>query len=108
MLLKCCQTWNDNEVLFEHLSMVVVKAKLPMVPNHCLIIPRRHRESLLDLICFNFSHLQACIRRLEELYGRDYHLSTENKAPADLDTEHLHLHYMPKVTTQLLGIKNHD
>ncbi len=79
----------------------VIYNRAPLVPGHCLVIPKRHAARLQELSADESAELLALVRRFAPLllaaYGCDgYDLSLQDGASAGQTVPHLHLHIVPR------------
>ena len=85
----------------------------PLVPGHCLIVPKRHVTRLIELGAVERDELFRCAPRMAELlmqvYGCDgYDLSMQQGASAGQTVMHLHLHIVPRRPDDLPSSNWHD
>ena len=78
----------------------------PVLPGHSLVIPTRHVQSLLDLkeneIRQFFSTAVKATRILLKAFNTDaFDWSVQEKKEAGQSIEHLHLHIVPRIKSDL-------
>lgn len=83
----------------EHMRAVYNLA--PMLPGHCLIVPRRHATRLSDLSAGEGAEMLAFAAQIATLvmttYGcTGYDLSLQEGEAAGQTVDHLHLHIIPR------------
>jgi histidine triad (HIT) family protein len=89
------------EVLFESLDVLVFMDLLPMTSGHCLVIPKVHRQDLLELEREESASLIDASQRagrafMESLGAKGFNLLTNIGHEADQSQFHAHLHLIPR------------
>jgi bis(5'-adenosyl)-triphosphatase len=85
----------------------------PMLPGHCLIVPRRHVAHLCDLTAAESAELLRFAARIASVVMRvygctAYDLSLQEGLAAGQTVEHLHLHIIPRREGDLPGSNWHS
>ncbi|MFO7697783.1 MAG: HIT domain-containing protein [Anaerolineae bacterium] len=85
----------------------------PMLPGHCLIVPKRHVAHLCDLTAAESAELLHFAARIAavvmRVYGcTGYDLSLQEGTVAGQTLEHLHLHIIPRREGDLSGKNWHS
>lgn len=89
---------NDYKVLEDGVSLAFLDHR-PLFPGHCLLVPRRHLETLADvpaeLIAVLFSNAQLLARAMEEGLGAEGSFVAVNNRVSQ-SVPHLHIHVVPR------------
>ncbi len=89
---------NDYKVLEDRVSLAFLDHR-PLFPGHCLLVPRRHLETLADvpaeLIAVLFSNAQLLARAMEEGLGAEGSFVAVNNRVSQ-SVPHLHIHVVPR------------
>jgi bis(5'-adenosyl)-triphosphatase len=85
----------------------------PMLPGHCLIVPKRHVAHPCDLMAAESAELLRFAARIAavvmRVYGcTGYDLSLQEGTVAGQTLEHLHLHIIPRREGDLSGTNWHS
>lgn len=78
----------------------------PILPGHCLIIPKNHLSSLLDIPTTDMTEMmlfsRKIIRVLSKAFGTSsYDWTIQEGQPAGQTIEHLHIHIIPRTADDL-------
>jgi histidine triad (HIT) family protein len=89
------------EVLFETDDAMVFMDLLPMTRGHCLVIPKQHRQDLLDVQASESIALIDASQRagrafIEVLDAKGFNVLTNIGLEADQSQFHAHLHLIPR------------
>jgi histidine triad (HIT) family protein len=91
----------NAEVLFQSDDVLVFMDLLPMTQGHCLVIPKIHRQDLLELERDESASLIEASQRvgrafMEVLDAKGFNLLTNIGHEADQSQFHAHLHLIPR------------
>ena len=85
--------------VFEDASSLAFLDHRPLFPGHCLLIPRRHLETLADvpseLLLALFSNAQLLAAAMEEGLGAEGSFVALNNRVSQ-SVPHLHIHIVPR------------
>jgi histidine triad (HIT) family protein len=93
----------DGEIpaqfVFRSDTLVVFLDKSPLFRGHCLVVPRAHRETLLDVPSAELGPLMECVKNvagaLERGLGADGSFVALNNRVSQ-SVPHLHMHVVPR------------
>jgi histidine triad (HIT) family protein len=88
-----------SEIVFEDSVSAAFLDHRPVFPGHCLLVPRAHRETLLDLtyelVAALFSNAQVLARAVEEgLDAEGSFVAVNNRVSQSVP--HFHIHVIPR------------
>lgn len=77
----------------------------PILPGHCLVIPKRHVERYEDLTEAESIEMTLFIKKLHKAVSKvqgsdDYLLLQKNGKSIGQSVPHVHIHYIPKRSTE--------
>jgi bis(5'-adenosyl)-triphosphatase len=105
---KCafCRSNQHLAVIFNTKRFRAIYNQSPIVPGHCLLIPRRHVEYLLDLTKEEWLDLRIATKRLlTAVLGtfetRAFDLALQEGREAGQSVHHLHFHILPRTPRDL-------
>src|SRR5207249_8695618 len=88
-----------NSTVFEDEASLAFLDHRPLFPGHCLLIPRQHFETLLDLpaslIAALFSNAQVLARAVELALGAEGSFVAVNNRVRQ-SVPHFHIHVVPR------------
>src|SRR5438046_975087 len=88
-----------NSTVFEDEASLAFLDHRPLFPGHCLLIPRQHFETLLDLpaslIAALFSNAQVLARAVELALGAEGSFVAVNNRVSQ-SVPHFHIHVVPR------------
>jgi bis(5'-adenosyl)-triphosphatase len=92
---------NSDVTIAETSRFLSIYNQSPVVPGHCLIMPRRHVEVLMalepDEVASLFIFARQVASGLLQIYGTtSFDLILQEGEPAGQTVPHLHLHVMPR------------
>ncbi len=95
-----CQK-NKQDYVLESLNFAVIYNISPILPGHCLIIPKSHCESLFELDEAGLAEFMILSRKLAELLMRVFDTKAFDWAiqegeEAGQSQAHLHMHVVPR------------
>ncbi|HWR15724.1 MAG TPA: HIT family protein [Terriglobales bacterium] len=94
------------EVVYEDDNLVAFLDHAPLTSGHCLLIPRKHFESLLemppDLLAFTFTRTQTLAMALMKAMGAEGMLIASNTV-VQQTVPHFHVHLVPRWHDDELG-----
>ena len=101
----CPPKVNDNAVLLENELSLFIDLKHPILEGSGIIVPRAHRQSTFDLtteeITSTFSLLTEVKALLDTKYKpQGYNLGWNCGAVAGQTVFHVHLHVIPRYTSE--------
>lgn len=93
-------------VIFESAKFLAIYNKFPVVPGHCLLVPKRHVEAYLCLDPSELADLTGASRRLIEAAISAHNTSSFDYAlqegvAAGGTIPHLHFHVIPRRSADL-------
>jgi diadenosine tetraphosphate (Ap4A) HIT family hydrolase len=81
----------DAQKFYEDEHVIALYTHKPVMPGHCLIIPKRHVD--------RFEGIKKVDRAVAQAYGTSsYLLLQKNGQEAGQTVPHVHFHYMPRKT----------
>ncbi len=88
-----------TQVVYEDARLVAFLDHRPVFPGHCLVVPRAHVETMLDLPRAEleplFALVQKICRAMEDGLGADgSFVATNNRVSQSVP--HLHVHVVPR------------
>jgi len=91
----------DSQKFYEDDEVVVLCTYKPVMPGHCLVIPKRHVERFEMLSDTEMTQMGRVIRKVnlavEKVYGTSAYLLLEkNGREVGQTVPHVHFHYMPR------------
>jgi histidine triad (HIT) family protein len=97
----CDEKILENQKFFENDTVIALYTHKPVLPGHCLIIPKRHVErfeELSDQEMVAITHLIKRVNRsVSELFGTSaYLLLQKNGEEVGQTVPHVHFHYIPR------------
>jgi histidine triad (HIT) family protein len=86
-------------VVFEDSDFIAFLDQSPLFPGHCLLVPREHRQTLLDLPASLggplFAHAQRLSRAVEVgMKAEGFFVAINNRVSQSVP--HLHVHVVPR------------
>jgi histidine triad (HIT) family protein len=90
-----------QQMFFENDTVIALYTHKPVLPGHCLIIPKRHVErfdELSDQEMVEITHLIKKVNKaVAELFGTSaYLLLQKNGEEVGQTVPHVHFHYIPR------------
>lgn len=78
----------------------------PILPGHSLVVPKRHVESLMDLIDDELAEFMVFGRRVARILGHAFgtpafNWTIQEREAAGQTVAHLHMHVIPRVSGDL-------
>jgi diadenosine tetraphosphate (Ap4A) HIT family hydrolase len=91
----------EAQKFYEDDSIVALYTHKPVVPGHCLIIPKRHAERFEQLTDQEAASISSVIKKVDQaavkVFNRaSYLLLQKNGAEAGQTVPHVHFHYFPR------------
>lgn len=73
----------------------------PILPGHCLIIPKRHVERFEKLTDEEITHMGRVIKKVHQVASKVFHTSSylllqKNGVEVGQSVPHVHFHYIPR------------
>lgn len=92
----------EHQKFYEDELVLALYSHKPVVPGHCLIIPKRHVERFEMLSDAEIIEIGRVIREVDQaamkVFGTcSYLLLQKNGQEVGQQVPHVHFHYMPKV-----------
>lgn len=89
--------------IYEDDTVIALYTHKPVMPGHCLIIPKRHAERFEEITDHESAYLSRAIKKIDQasmkVFGTtSYLLLQKNGAEAGQTVPHVHFHYFPKQT----------
>lgn len=93
----------DSQKFYEDDEVLALCTYKPVMPGHCLVIPKRHVERFEMLTDAEVTQIGRVIRKVnvavEKVYGTSAYLLLEkNGREVGQTVPHVHFHYMPRKT----------
>ncbi|MFX1578114.1 MAG: HIT family protein [Promethearchaeota archaeon] len=97
-------------IIFEDEQSIAFMDVFPITEGHCLLIPRKHYENMLDVDPEVVAHLAKILadltRRVKKATGAEGILNTvANGESAGQEVPHLHFHVIPRNKDSQFGFK---
>lgn len=91
----------DSQKFYEDDEVLALCTYKPVMPGHCLVIPKRHVERFEGLSDAEVTQIGRVIRKVnaavEKVYGTSAYLLLEkNGREVGQTVPHVHFHYMPR------------
>jgi len=91
----------EAQKFYEDDTIVALYTHKPVMPGHCLIIPKRHAERFEQLTDEEAASISRVIKKVDQaavkVYDRaSYLLLQKNGAEAGQTVPHVHFHYFPR------------
>lgn len=103
----CHQEILESQKFYEDSAVIALGTHKPVVPGHCLIIPKRHIERFEFLEKEELLQIQEAINTIhlatKERFGSSYLLLQKNGREVGQSVAHVHVHYIPR-QKELSGI----
>ena len=105
----CSETTLNIEKFYEDENFIAIYNIRPVVKGHCLVIPKRHIESMLELNekermdFISFSN-KAIFIALKYANANDLDFLLQKGENAGQSIKHLHFHIMPRKKNDSLGV----
>jgi len=91
----------NSQKFYEDDTIVALYSHKPVVPGHCLIIPKRHAERFEQLTDEENASISRVIKKVDQaaikIFNRaSYLLMQKNGVEAGQTVPHVHFHYFPR------------
>lgn len=103
--MKCpfCDTSVKNAVFVESENFMALYNLAPILPGHSLILPKEHKETLLELTDDELTEMMVFSRKVTKLLlhvfnAEAFGWSVQDQEAAGQTISHLHLHIVPRIT----------
>jgi histidine triad (HIT) family protein len=98
----------EKQAFYEDDLVLALYSHKPIVPGHCMIIPKRHVERFEKLYDDELIRIKEVIgevhRAAQTLYkAKDYFLLEKNGKTAGQSVPHVHFHYFPRNEEERVG-----
>jgi len=95
----------ERQSFYEGEHIIALCDYRPILPGHCLVIPKRHVERFEDLTDEEAMEMTLFIKKLHATVSKlqetdDYLLLQKNGASIGQSVPHVHIHYIPKKSTE--------
>jgi len=92
----------EDEIVYEDELFRIIYNLKPIVPGHCLVVPRRHVASFQELSKYEHEQLlfacQKVVQAFEKVYStKHFDLAIQNGKDAGQVVMHLHVHLIPRI-----------
>jgi len=86
------------DIVVQTVNLVCIRDRYPVVPNHFLIIPRRHVESIFDFSPSEWAECHMLINRLKTLVSDadGFNIGTNIGEAGGQTVPHAHIHVIPR------------
>jgi diadenosine tetraphosphate (Ap4A) HIT family hydrolase len=93
-----------HQKFYEDDVVLCLYSHKPICPGHCLIIPKRHVEKIVDLTDKELLAVMHAVKKInvvvQSLYGPcSYLILQKNGKEVGQTVPHVHIHYIPKKIT---------
>jgi histidine triad (HIT) family protein len=100
----------EAQKFYEDDDIIALCTHKPVVPGHCLIIPKRHAERFEQLTDQEAASISSVIKKVDQasikVFNRaSYLLMQKNGVEAGQTVPHVHFHYFPRVSGDDSSIK---
>jgi histidine triad (HIT) family protein len=90
-----------SELIMESFNFIVIKDNCPKVEGHCLVIPKKHYVTLLDIPDDLGSELLEVLKKvsgrfIDEKRGDGFNVIMNNLECAGQSVNHAHIHLIPR------------
>lgn len=101
-----CEALSKKNFFTETENFVAVYNLAPILPGHCMIVPKQHTERVLDLSDDNLSEMMIFSRRVIEILTKafpndGFNWTIQDGESAGQTVNHAHLHIIPRKTNDL-------
>lgn len=91
----------EAQKFYEDDTIIALYTHKPVMPGHCLIIPKRHAERFEQITDHESASISRAIKKIDQaavkVFGTSsYLLLQKNGAEVGQTVPHVHFHYMPK------------
>ena len=91
----------EAQKFYEDESIIALYTHKPVVPGHCLIIPKRHAERFEELSDQEAAAISSVIKKVDQASIKVFHrasylLMQKNGVEAGQTVPHVHFHYFPR------------
>lgn len=91
----------EAQKFYEDDTIVALYTHKPVMPGHCLIIPKRHAERFEQITDQENASISRAIKKIDQAAVKVFNTSSylllqKNGAEAGQTVPHVHFHYMPK------------
>ncbi len=98
----------NSQKFYEDDTIVALYSHKPVVPGHCLIIPKRHAERFEQLTDEENASISRVIKKVDQaaikIFNRaSYLLMQKNGVEAGQTVPHVHFHYFPRRPVTIFG-----
>jgi histidine triad (HIT) family protein len=91
----------DAQKFYEDDDVIALYTHKPVVPGHCLIIPKRHVERFENVTDTEGRQMMELIKKVDQAAMKVYHTSSylllqKNGRESGQTVPHVHFHYIPR------------
>ena len=91
----------EAQKFYEDDSIIALYTHKPVIPGHCLIIPKRHAERFEQLTDQEAAAISTVIKKVDQASIKVFHrasylLLQKNGVEAGQTVPHVHFHYFPR------------
>lgn len=91
----------EAQKFYEDDTIIALYTHKPVMPGHCLIIPKRHVERFEQITDQESAFISRAIKKIDQAAVKvfivsSYLLLQKNGAEAGQTVPHVHFHYLPK------------
>lgn len=91
----------ERQVFYEGELVLVLYTHKPVMPGHCLIIPKRHVERFENLTDEEMLEIGQVIKKVDSAVRKEFHtisylLLQKNGEEVGQTVPHVHFHYIPR------------
>ena len=93
----------ESQKFYEDETIVALYTHKPVMPGHCLIIPKRHAERFEQLTDQEGASISRVIKKVDQAASKVFNTSSylllqKNGAESGQTVPHVHFHYFPRQT----------
>lgn len=93
----CSEAILSRQLIYETSNLYVLCSHKPILEGHCLIIPKRHIRTVLELTSDEWNGIHEAIGHLHQAVGKESFLILQkNGLEVGQSVPHVHFHYIPR------------
>lgn len=101
-----CKESIKKAIIAETKDFIAIYNIAPILPGHCMVIPRSHYESVLEIPTDKYTDMMLFARKLTQRLLTIYDVSgfdwsLQEGLEAGQSVPHVHLHIIPRITNDL-------
>lgn len=92
----CSETILTKQCIYENESIYLLLSHKPILEGHCLIIPKRHVQNVIDLTPEELAAIHSAVKKLQNAKPSPFLLLQKNGVEVGQSVPHVHFHYIPR------------